>query len=106
MGPLSTGMRIGSLVPSWTETLLWANVDVVGRTQFCVHPALSCKTIPEVEEPKRVNWKQVESLKPYLLILDQEENPRSFTQNTPVPTLVISWFGLRSLRFLEENLGD
>ncbi len=27
------------MVPSWTETLLEAGVEVVGRTHFCIHPA-------------------------------------------------------------------
>ena len=40
-------MRVASLVPSWTETLIESGVEVVGRTRFCVHPGAT-KGIPVV----------------------------------------------------------
>lgn len=67
-------MRVVSLVPSWTETLLECGVDVVGRTRFCVHPAERVKDIPVVGGTKDLDWKKIEALKPDLLLLDKEEN--------------------------------
>lgn len=73
-------MRIISLVPSWTETLLEAGVSLVGRTRFCLHPREAVSTIPVVGGTKSADWEQIQSLKPDLLILDQEENPREFSE--------------------------
>ena len=35
-----------SMVPSWTETLIAAGANVVGRTRFCVHPKDAVAVIP------------------------------------------------------------
>ena len=78
-------MRVISMVPSWTETLLRVNIDVVGRTKFCVHPADRVASIPVVGGTKKVNWDRVRELAPDLLVLDQEENPRSIADRSPVP---------------------
>lgn len=75
-------MRIISLVPSWTETLLAAGVPVIGRTRYCIHPKDQVATIPIVGGTKSVNWQQIHSLQPDLLILDRQENPLSFSQNS------------------------
>lgn len=66
-------MRVVSLVPSLTETLLECGVEVVGRTRFCVHP-LSAHAIPVVGGTKDLDLSLVEGLKPDLLLLDKEEN--------------------------------
>ena len=73
-------MRIISLVPSWTETLIAAGHSPVGRTRYCVHPAHDVAQIPIVGGTKTVDWNRVRELKPDLLILDQEENPKSFSE--------------------------
>ena len=49
-------MRVVSLVPSWTETLIEAGVDVVGRTRFCLHPRDRVKSIPAVGGTKDADW--------------------------------------------------
>lgn len=73
-------MRIISLVPSWTETLIEAGHPPIGRTRFCIHPEGLVKSIPIVGGTKTVDWDKIRALKPDLLILDREENPQEFTQ--------------------------
>ena len=73
-------MRIISLVPSWTETLIESGVYPVGRTRFCIHPQGQVEKIPIVGGTKTVNWDLVRELKPDLLILDKEENPREMSE--------------------------
>jgi hypothetical protein len=68
--------RIISLVPSWTETLLSANLNVVGRTRFCIHPTELVKNIPALGGTKSFNLEEVLQLKPDFVILDQEENKK------------------------------
>lgn len=78
-------MRVVSLVPSWTETLLTAGINVVGRTRYCVHPAEAVTQIPIVGGTKNWDWDKVIALKPDLLVLDQEENPRFMAEQTEIP---------------------
>lgn len=75
-------MRIVSLVPSWTETLLHCGVDVVGRTRFCVHPKELIKGIPVVGGTKDWKWDKIAALKPDLILLDREENPKFMADQT------------------------
>lgn len=79
--------RIVSLVPSWTETLVAAGANVVGRTRYCVHPADQVADIPVVGGTKQVDWHAIAALRPDLLLLDEEENPRSFADTSPCPVL-------------------
>jgi len=67
-------MRVVSLVPSLTETLIQAGADVVGRTRYCVHPAEKVPVVPIVGGTKDLDWKKIKDLQPDLLVLDQEEN--------------------------------
>lgn len=73
-------MRIISLVPSWTETLIKSDIYPVGRTRFCIHPNEDVQKIPIVGGTKAVNWDLIRELKPDLLILDKEENPQDFSK--------------------------
>lgn len=66
-------MRVVSLVPSWTETLLECGVEVVGRTRFCVHPARA-KAIPVVGGTKDLKLEELKALRPDVLLVDKEEN--------------------------------
>ena len=72
------------MVPSWTETLLNAGVEVVGRTRFCIHPT-SVRGVPRVGGTKDWNLAQVLGLKADLLILDEQENPKWMASRTAVP---------------------
>ena len=78
-------MRVVSLVPSWTETLLEAGVNVVGRTRFCIHPRATVQAVPAVAGTKNWDWRAIQALKPDLLILDQEENPKFMTEQSEIP---------------------
>ena len=67
-------MKVVCLVPSWTETLIEAGIDVVGRTRFCIHPADKVKNIAVVGGTKNFNLQKILQLKPDIVILDKEEN--------------------------------
>jgi ABC-type Fe3+-hydroxamate transport system substrate-binding protein len=72
-------MKIVSMVPSWTETLLACGIEVVGRTRFCVHPE-TARAVPVVGGTKDIDWKKIAELGPELLLLDREENPKSMAE--------------------------
>jgi hypothetical protein len=90
-------MRVISLVPSWTETLLLSGVNVVGRTRFCIHPQQMVKNVPVMGGTKDVDWEKVRQAKPDLLLLDQEENPRWMFEQSPVPTVVTHVTSVQSM---------
>lgn len=78
-------MRVISLVPSLTETLLDCGVDVVARTRFCIHPATRVASIPVVGGTKEVNWDACRKLRPDLVVMDREENTREMAEACPFP---------------------
>jgi iron complex transport system substrate-binding protein len=78
-------MRVISLVPSWTQTLIEAGVQVVGRTRYCVHPADAVQNIPVVGGTKEVDWSRVGELRADLVLLDREENTRAMADACPLP---------------------
>lgn len=78
-------MRVISLVPSLTETLLVNGVQVVGRTRFCIHPAASVADVPVVGGTKGVDWQRCAQLKPDLVIFDREENNQEMALECPFP---------------------
>lgn len=79
-------MKVVSFVPSLTETLIEAGIDVVGRTRFCIHPE-SARSIPIVGGTKDANWDKVRALKPDLLIFDREENTLEMARECSLPYL-------------------
>ena len=78
-------MRVVSLVPSLTETLIACGVDVVGRTRYCVHPREVVKNIAVVGGTKGVNWEKLAKLSPDLVVMDKEENTREMADTCPLP---------------------
>lgn len=68
--------KIVSLVPSWTETLIQADLNVIARTRFCIHPAEKVKNLPAVGGTKAFNLDELLALKPDYVILDKEENKK------------------------------
>jgi len=78
-------MRVICLVPSLTETLLEAGVQVVGRTRYCIHPASQVESIPAIGGTKDLNWDRFMALAPDLLILDREENLPFMKEMDAVP---------------------
>lgn len=71
---LQNKAKIISFVPSWTETLLSCELNVVGRTRFCIHPEELVSKIPIVGGTKNLTIDEILKLKPDFVILDKEEN--------------------------------
>lgn len=78
---------IVSLVPSWTETLIWANLKVVGRTRYCIHPKDLVQKIRIVGGTKKIDYKLLAELKPDYLVLDKEENSKEIAEKSSAPFL-------------------
>lgn len=68
--------RIISLVPSQTELLYYLGLtdEVVGQTQFCIHPKSQHQIKPSVGGTKKLKLEVIASLKPDLVIGNKEEN--------------------------------
>jgi len=79
--------KVICLVPSLTETLIECGVDVVGRTQFCIHPKEKVANIPIVGGTKRAFWSRTKGLKADFVIMDREENTRDMAEKSPFPVL-------------------
>lgn len=72
--------RVVSFVPSWTETLLCAGIDVVGRTRYCIHPHDRVDKIPIVGGTKKLDLKALQRLSPDFVLMDREENTLEMAQ--------------------------
>jgi len=70
-------LKIVSLVPSWTETLLACGVDVVGRTRFCIHPEHLVSEIVVVGGTKSFDLKKILQLQPDFVVVDKQENTKA-----------------------------
>lgn len=68
-------MRVVSLVPSATETLLAWGVDVVACTRFCEQPHLT-----HVGGTKDPDVQAIAALRPDVVVVDREENRREDAQ--------------------------
>ncbi|AGH95218.1 helical backbone metal receptor [Pseudobdellovibrio exovorus] len=106
---LEKNAKILSLVPSWTETLIEAGIDVVGRTRFCIHPESKVKSIPAVGGTKNMQIDEILKLSPDLVVLDQEENKKEMaevlTQNG-IEIAVSHVTGLQEASDFLHNLGQ
>lgn len=71
--------RIISLVPSQTELLfdLQLNEEIVGVTQYCVHPKQAINEKSFVGGTKQVRIEKIRVLNPDLVIANKEENDES-----------------------------
>jgi ABC-type Fe3+-hydroxamate transport system substrate-binding protein len=69
-------MRIVSLCPSLTELVfaLGRGQELVGITDFCVHPAAQVGAIEKVGGTKTPNIVRIIELRPDLVLLNEEEN--------------------------------
>ena len=81
-------VKIISMVPSWTETLLCAGVEVVGRTRFCIHPPHKVNDIPIVGGTKDIKWEKIRKLSTDFLLLDREENTKEMAEESHLQNLV------------------
>ncbi len=101
--------KIVSLVPSWTETLLVANLNVVGRTRFCIHPAEMVSSIPAVGGTKNPKIDEIIALRPDFVVLDKEENKKELAealQAAGIEILVSHVTGLESAAEFLDVLGE
>lgn len=98
-------MRVVSMVPSWTETLLEAGIDVVGRTRFCVHPAERVKAIPVLGGTKSWDLEKLRELAPDVVLLDREENPVDMAEASPFQVLDTHVESLQSLASELDRMG-
>ncbi len=71
-----TPKRIISLVPSQTELLydLGLNDEVVGITNFCIHPEEWYRTKTRIGGTKKIDFEKIKALNPDLIIGNKEEN--------------------------------
>ncbi|MFN7728480.1 MAG: helical backbone metal receptor [Bdellovibrio sp.] len=81
-------MRVVSLVPSLTETLIVAGAEIVGRTRYCVHPKRQIELVPVVGGTKDLSLEKLRKMGPDLLVLDQEENLPWMKADSPCPVHV------------------
>mgnify|MGYP006291800907 CR=1 FL=1 len=71
-------MRIVSLCPSTTETLIDFGLtdQLVGVTRFCIHPKDVVETLPRVGGTKDPKLEKIAAAKPDLVFMNEEENRR------------------------------
>ncbi len=71
-------MRIVSLCPSLTELVfdLGRGPELVGITEYCVHPAEGVARVEKVGGTKNPDVKRIVELRPDLVLLNEEENRR------------------------------
>ena len=75
----STPQRLVSLVPSITELLAVGfrlEEQVVGVTDYCIHPASLLKNKMRLGGPKTIDVKKLQALAPQLVMASKEENTR------------------------------
>ena len=73
-----TPRRIISLVPSQTELLFDLGLDeeIIGITDFCIHPKEKCDLKTRIGGPKSVDFPLIDQLRPDVIIANKEENAR------------------------------
>jgi ABC-type Fe3+-hydroxamate transport system substrate-binding protein len=71
-------MRIVSLCPSLTELVfdLGRGAELVGVTEFCVHPAAGVALVEKVGGTKSPNVERIRELRPDVVLMNEEENRR------------------------------
>ena len=74
--------RILSLVPSLTELLFDLGLGelIVGRTNFCIHPATGITNVPSVGGTKKINVDKVSALKPSHVLVNIDETPKELAE--------------------------
>jgi ABC-type Fe3+-hydroxamate transport system substrate-binding protein len=70
--------RIISLVPSITELLFYLEKEkeIVGITDFCIHPKTKISPVQKVGGTKTLDLKKIKQLNPDLIIASKEENTK------------------------------
>lgn len=78
-------MKIVSMVPSWTETLIACGLEVVGRTRYCIHPQSEIKIVGGTKD---WNLDLIRDLNPDFILLDREENTKEMFEAWPEKCVV------------------
>lgn len=99
-------MRIISLIPSISETLIDCHANLVGRSRFCIHPHPAVEKIPAVAGTKQADWSSMASLRPDLVILDKEENTLEMARSCPYPYIALHITGVEEVAPELERLAD
>jgi len=75
--------RIVSLVPSLTELLFDLGLagNLVGRTQFCVHPKPAIDAVPSVGGTKKIDMDVLRGLDPSHVLVNIDENPKEMADD-------------------------
>src|SRR5260221_3802588 len=92
-------MRVASLVPSATETLLVLGVTPVACTRFCERPDL-----PHVGGTKNPDVAAIVALRPDLVVVDEEENRREDADALSATGVAVHVTAVRSLADVEPTL--
>lgn len=98
---LEHSLKIVSLVPSWTETLLAANANVIGCTRFCIHPKEIVQDCIKLGGTKSLDFNKLKELQPDFVIMDKEENNKEMADNCSFSVLASH---IRSLDDLHKEL--
>jgi iron complex transport system substrate-binding protein len=99
-GPILPPKRIVSLAPSMTEVLyaLGLGDNIVGVTTFCDYPA-EAKKKPKIGGMSNPSLEAVISLKPDMVVLTTDGNPREFEER--LVSLKINTFVFQARRLAE-----
>jgi len=103
--PLNS-LKVVSLVPSITETLINCEVNLVGRSRFCIHPQPAIESIPKVGGTKDVNWEKVAKVNPDIIILDKEENTLEMAESCPFKYIALHIQSVEDVAPEMERLGE
>jgi ABC-type Fe3+-hydroxamate transport system substrate-binding protein len=76
--PATGSVRIGSLVPSLTETLFALDLatSIVARTGFCIHPRGAVRQVSKIGGTKDPDLARLAALEPTHLVVNVDENRR------------------------------
>lgn len=94
-------MRVVSLVPSITETLVAIGLgpgELVGRTDWCVRPDALVGDIPACGGTKNPRLSRVRELRPDLVLMDAEENRREDCDALRALGIDVHAFHVRTVR--------
>jgi ABC-type hemin transport system substrate-binding protein len=93
-------VRIVSLVPSVTETLLAWGIEPVACTRFCEQPTL--RSVGGTKDPE---VDVIVELRPDLVVVDEEENRREDHDALVAAGIDVHVLGIRSIADVDAQLG-
>ncbi|MCP4726215.1 MAG: cobalamin-binding protein [bacterium] len=103
--------RIVSFICSVTETLFELGLDnrIIGRTNYCIHPAIKVEEVQKIGGPKNPDIDLILSMKPDLLIANIEENEKKdieILEGSGIPVYVTYPRTVKESRDLIKILGE